>query len=501
MFRFSLCLSLILGLACSKSSTIDDDAGIEFDASRSDTGVIERDGGGGVDGGTDPACGDNSVDPGEECDDGNTRDGDGCDSECNVEAECGDSRLDPGEGCDDGNTEDGDGCDSTCRREAFCGDGNMDPDEVCDDGNNRSGDGCRSDCASDETCGNGVRDAHVGEACDSTAGCNDSCQITMCGNGDIDSGETCDDGGTEAFDGCGVDCQEEISFIISRLLIGGEDVGCDFSGDGVSDNRFAEGLGGLVDLANSMFLEDAIANGQLTLLLQALALDDRAGANEESFSLAFMQGQDADDDPGNNLTGMGEFFVDGAALDVDGRPLAAFESSIMSRILDGGPEDIEIPILILPLEIRQARIQGRTRAMRGEISEIDEGLICGAVPLVTMAFLPNLLDMFGMSSPPCDDSMIDSTLADLLVGGTPRGFIFPLPGIAPDVDLDGDGLERFEVDRRGSTFGCQPVITACVDGDGTRVEGRDCIMDARFEDGWSAAFPMEAVRAEILGVR
>src|SRR5688572_6266736 len=52
-----------------------------------------------------PKCGDHTVDPGEECDDGNTTNGDGCSATCETEKVpcCGDHVVDPGETCDDGN--------------------------------------------------------------------------------------------------------------------------------------------------------------------------------------------------------------------------------------------------------------------------------------------------------------------------------------------------------------------------------------------------------------
>jgi hypothetical protein len=150
----------------------------------------------------------------------------------------------------------------------------------------------------------------------------------------------------------------------------------------------------------------------------------------------------------------------------------------------------------------QSQITGTTRASGGAVAGLDNGLICGGVPVATVAFLPNIIDMFSMMpAPPCDPAITSTSLADVLVGGTPRGFILPLRGSAPDVDLDGDGLERFEVTSRGE-MGCQPVITACVDGNGTRVtsplpDGTSCATDSRFQDGWSAAFPFAAVRATI----
>ncbi|KHO45314.1 MAG: hypothetical protein QS98_C0011G0009 [archaeon GW2011_AR3] len=63
---------------------------------------------------------------------------------------CGDGQVQPGEECDDGNTDDGDGCSSVCLIEEegdpFCGDGNLDTFEQCDDGNNADGDGCSAKC-------------------------------------------------------------------------------------------------------------------------------------------------------------------------------------------------------------------------------------------------------------------------------------------------------------------------------------------------------------------
>ncbi|HHH30973.1 MAG TPA: DUF4215 domain-containing protein, partial [Polyangiaceae bacterium] len=108
------------------------------------------DGGTGTTSSNDPVCGDGSVAAGEQCDDGNAVDGDGCSATCQIEAEgvCGDGTQDPGEFCDDGNTVDGDGCSSTCENETGpeCGDGTQDPGEDCDDGNMIAGDGCEPDC-------------------------------------------------------------------------------------------------------------------------------------------------------------------------------------------------------------------------------------------------------------------------------------------------------------------------------------------------------------------
>jgi cysteine-rich repeat protein len=62
---------------------------------------------------------------------------------------CGDSIVGVGEQCDDGNLSDGDGCDSLCQREPLCGDGFIDSPEQCDDSNTAAGDGCDASCLSE----------------------------------------------------------------------------------------------------------------------------------------------------------------------------------------------------------------------------------------------------------------------------------------------------------------------------------------------------------------
>ena len=83
----------------------------------SSTDAVQLCGGGSA---TTPVCGNGILETGEECDDNNTIDGDGCSSQCTIEsnAACGNGILEAGEECDDGNTDDGDGCSSQCVIEA-----------------------------------------------------------------------------------------------------------------------------------------------------------------------------------------------------------------------------------------------------------------------------------------------------------------------------------------------------------------------------------------------
>jgi cysteine-rich repeat protein len=143
-------------------------------------------------------CGNAHMDPGEICDDGNTKDGDECAHDCTSTLQCGNGIRDINakvpELCDDGNTKDGDGCSHDCLSLEECGNGIVDVGEICDDGNDVAGDGCSHSCQSNETCGNSIVDP--GEACDlpgDLVHCSADCLSTLnCGNFSVDPGEECD---------------------------------------------------------------------------------------------------------------------------------------------------------------------------------------------------------------------------------------------------------------------------------------------------------------------
>jgi cysteine-rich repeat protein len=150
-----------------------------------------------------PICGDGALDPGEECDDGNDTDGDGCSSSCTIE---------PTETiCDDRIDEDGDGlvdcADPDCENDPFClcGNGILEGNEECDDGNNTDGDGCSSSCTLEnpqsEVCDNSMDDDSDGMVDCADPDCQDD-PYCLCGNGVVDPGESCDDGDGENTDSC-----------------------------------------------------------------------------------------------------------------------------------------------------------------------------------------------------------------------------------------------------------------------------------------------------------
>ena len=81
---------------------------------------------------------------------------------------------------------------------ANCGDGELTSDEACDDGNTDAGDGCRADCLNTEP---GFSCPMPGQACR---------EISRCGDGLVSTSERCDDGNLVPGDGCSDRCKIEL---------------------------------------------------------------------------------------------------------------------------------------------------------------------------------------------------------------------------------------------------------------------------------------------------
>jgi cysteine-rich repeat protein/VCBS repeat-containing protein len=146
--------------------------------------------------------------PYEDCDDGNTVSGDGCDETCTQEI-CGNGVQQGNEQCDDGNNISGDGCDATCTLE-FCGNNITQQTEDCDDGGINTLT-CNANCTT-SACGDGFHNP-VTEECDSqgeSQECDINCTLASCGDGDVNAtrNEDCDDSGESA--DCNTDCTNSV---------------------------------------------------------------------------------------------------------------------------------------------------------------------------------------------------------------------------------------------------------------------------------------------------
>ncbi len=185
-------------------------------------------------------CGDGVVGAGEQCDDGNTLDGDCCSSSCGFDPDGG--SCTDGQFCNGEETCDGAG---SCQAglPVDCSDGVGCTDDVCDE----AADTCVR-APNDANCADDAQFCNGSEFCDALSDCqsigdpcplgtvcsevSDTCDaVAACGNGIPESGEECDDGNTLDGDCCSSQCLFEPggSVCADGLFCNGDET-CDGAG-------------------------------------------------------------------------------------------------------------------------------------------------------------------------------------------------------------------------------------------------------------------------------
>jgi hypothetical protein len=229
-------------------------------------------------------------------------------------------------------------------------------------------------------------------------------------------------------------------------------------------------------------LETAVMDGTLLLGLELRDLDDPSGQADDALTVGLHTLEDSNDNADNNFDPDDpEAFRPAAGSIIMGEPAVHFTTaSIEAGALSAeGVSLFTLPgDLPIPLPLQQLTIWGDLVSGGGSdhIRAIENGRMAGAVPISVLAIVPNIA---GEMCP-------GETLLDVLASGC--GFA----NVQPDVDLDGDGPERFfDLDDDGS-------IDLCIDGDGTETTGTDCPTGGGFADGYRLVFALHGVRATLL---
>ncbi|MCB9557661.1 MAG: putative metal-binding motif-containing protein [Deltaproteobacteria bacterium] len=214
----------------------------------------------------------------------------------------------------------------------------------------------------------------------------------------------------------------------------------------------------------------------------------------------------------------------GESYPIDVNSLAADQKTAVVRftgatIKDGrlkaGPATFNVSVGIknatFDLNLSYVFLDAQIKAV-GQSVELKDALLGGVLSARVLDQAPNLIAELGATYGNKDDSLFDALLG-------PIGQIIGLPKDAkgnrlPDVDVDGDGLEKFvDTDLDGDTKTFR--VDTCIDGDGTVVkdkldtdgktvlehctQAKDAQGNYRFVDGWSISIIFDAVPTTFAG--
>jgi hypothetical protein len=182
---------------------------------------------------------------------------------------------------------------------------------------------------------------------------------------------------------------------------------------------------------------------------------------------------DADATTQNNFDGTGTFYADASSFDLDCElALALDQASLTTGHLSATAKSLAVPFLgWQTISFRDLRMELNFDAS----FTFTDFMIGGTLPACALSAANASGEQPG-------------SMLDVLVNNEAQ------TGVKPDMDADGDGLERM--------IGDGATVTECIDGDGvTRIVGRTCACDPRIQDGYSLAVVGDGAFARIIGTR
>lgn len=264
------------------------------------------------------------------------------------------------------------------------------------------------------------------------------------------------------------------SYFMTGVEVTPSTQGFDLDGDGDIDNM----LGNLPAVMLQQIKDAMTASIEGNEALVAFHIIDWTvppTANDAEVAMAAVAVRDSDHDPSDNASGQEEFW---ARLDLEQFDLdcnlktwsdtAAFVDGTLvahipdwSVLLTTGTGTLQV------LDIQLAwPFSGDFRTFSGELG--------GTAPLCTLSATP----FPGSTSTVLEAIVNDPTIAAV---------------VTIDMDLDGDGLEQ--------VVGDGDAVVYCVDGDGTRIDGRACPCHPDIADGISTGWIFSGVTARIIGTQ
>lgn len=251
-------------------------------------------------------------------------------------------------------------------------------------------------------------------------------------------------------------------YIITKFTMRNAGDGFDLMGDGKPHNA----LGTLAQFANPKW-QDAIIKGYAIYLLDVRSLAGPPLVEGDSPAISFFVGVDADNDPTNNLGGMGRFYVPAEQFDVNCQTTAGFDNVLVHG--------------------------GQITADKGSVSVVSQGI--GSLQFVHVKLISTMNADYTAISGALGDISTSCALSLAPSGINAQSLLDVIVGqfqLQPDMDLNRDGLDTFSADSNG--------IVSCTSADGTVIQGHDCPCNAHIHDGYSSAMDFTTAPASILGL-
>lgn len=314
------------------------------------------------------ACGDNGGAQADRC--ANAPDGTSCGAgqicraNACVNSRCGDDFVAAGEECDDGNAADGDGCEANCRFTCLASDAarNCTPADAC------AGQGV---CSAAHTCTAGTPLLN-GTPCDAGGGTvciSGACTSTLCGNGTVDDGEDCDDRNVANLDGCDSACKfEQAARITSLQQQFVPDAFCakNALGEAIPASDLPFGPRQLIQFS----WNSPVTTGDLSVVFKFLGTIDTTGARS-TFKLGFVDttpvrfNQDPDTgmfgDSYSGVTDLDWWYTlrdpaHNTSVDLNRTPRVQLAGEVTNRHVTAGPGTIDNLRLLFALEPANVRL-------------------------------------------------------------------------------------------------------------------------------------------------
>jgi cysteine-rich repeat protein len=451
---------------------------------------------------SDTVCGDGFVSGTEQCDDGNTVAGDGCESDCTFSClPTNPAACTPADPCQGKGT-----CDAT---KHTCTPGTpLANGTVCGAGST-----CQAGVCKPNACGNGTIDP--GEQCDppNTPTCDATCHTivtAVCGNGVREGAEQCDDGNTTNLDGCDSACKFEQDQRVNYLKM-------QWATDAVCT---ANALGGAVATVAQGTLQTSIdggiADGSISVMFKYLGLDDLTGTSDPAVSLGPLNGTPVMMGPAtyNGTNDLDWWYtVDPLSIDANRNPLSSLAGSITAKLLKAGPGNLSLTLLLAgvpaPLNMSGATVTvsigaaGAPLASAGNppghlaAEHLDPALVsfntsglptatgagelCGNVSAASLAKVPVPAALAAGGSTACSQgyTVANNSLLDVFVGGCTVFIIQAIKATQPDKTDPGAPVAGAGGPYKLSA-NAQHQVTTCKDKNNATVTLSTCLSAAAY---------------------